>query len=347
MQWADEGSLDITKLLSLSELPGLLLVTAYGEEEKPAPLVATMEAIKTSGCNTSTIHVENLSTKDVNDIISTILKRGVEETMPLSEVVWQRTAGNPFYVLQFLRLVSEEGLLHFSLHALQWEWCDQEKIKCSVKLSDEVADIVASTVKRLPVETQQALMVASCLGAEVPFEILHEFMKEGVPQLTGSMEEEKARSLCLTKDKDTLATALEIAVEADILSQSNKNNKTTCKWLHDKLQFAVCSLIPNNLRDSLHFRLGRLLWNNSSANPEEEWMLCMAANQFNSASTSSREVDPLDLARLNLQAANSSMSKGAFYPAVALLRAGVGYLDAESNWEEEHDLCIELFSSVR
>jgi len=185
--------LDITKLLALSELPGLLLVTAYREEEKPAPLVATMEAIKMSGCNASTIHVENLSAKDVNDIISTILKRGVEETMPLSEVVWQRTAGNPFYVLQFLRLVSEEGLLHFSLHALQWEWCDQEKIKCSVKLSDEVADIVASTVKRLPVETQQVLMVASCLGAEVPFEILHEFMKEGVPQLTGSMEEEKAQ----------------------------------------------------------------------------------------------------------------------------------------------------------
>ena len=50
-------------------------------------------------------------------------------------------------------------------------------IQSELNLSDNVADIVAATMKRLPEMTQCALMVASCLGAVIPEKVLSEFFR--------------------------------------------------------------------------------------------------------------------------------------------------------------------------
>ena len=42
--------------------------------------------------------------------------------MPLAELVHERTAGNPFFVNQFLLSLFEDGLIRFAADTGHWSW---------------------------------------------------------------------------------------------------------------------------------------------------------------------------------------------------------------------------------
>ena len=81
---------------------------------------------------------------------------------PLAQLVHEKTAGNPFFVIQFLHALAEEGLLRFDHDASCWRW-DVDRIHAK-DYTDNVVDLMVGKLTRLPVETQQALEHLACLG---------------------------------------------------------------------------------------------------------------------------------------------------------------------------------------
>lgn len=74
----------------------------------------------------------------------------------------EKTAGNPFFVIQFLHALAEEGLLHFDHDAACWRW-DLDRIRAK-DFTDNVVDLVVGKLSCLPVETQHVLQRLACLG---------------------------------------------------------------------------------------------------------------------------------------------------------------------------------------
>jgi predicted ATPase len=85
-----------------------------------------------------------------------------ERAAPLAALVHEKTAGNPFFVMQFLHELSEERLLHFD-HAVAWWSWDLDRIH-DKGYTDNVVDLMAGKLIRLPPETQQALLQFACIG---------------------------------------------------------------------------------------------------------------------------------------------------------------------------------------
>ena len=81
---------------------------------------------------------------------------------PLAQLVHEKTAGNPFFAIQFLHSLAEEGLLAFDHDAARWSW-DLDRIHAK-GYTDNVVDLMVGKLTRLPVETQQALQQLACLG---------------------------------------------------------------------------------------------------------------------------------------------------------------------------------------
>ena len=81
---------------------------------------------------------------------------------PLAQLVHEKTAGNPFFTIQFLHALADEGLLAFDHGAARWSW-DLDRIHAK-GYTDNVVELMVGKLTRLPTETQKALQLLACLG---------------------------------------------------------------------------------------------------------------------------------------------------------------------------------------
>ena len=86
------------------------------------------------------------------------------------ELVHEKTAGNPFFAIQFISSLAEEGLLAFDHGEGRWSW-DLNRIHAK-GYTDNVVDLMVGKLNRLPVETQKALQQLACLGNSADFDLL-------------------------------------------------------------------------------------------------------------------------------------------------------------------------------
>src|SRR4029077_12906763 len=72
-----------------------------------------------------------------------------------------KTAGNPFFAMQFMAALADEGLLTFAHGQGCWSW-DLDRMHAK-GYTDNVVDLVVAKLHRLPVATQEALQQLACL----------------------------------------------------------------------------------------------------------------------------------------------------------------------------------------
>ena len=171
LQWLDAATLDLLEdLLTQQDLHYLLLIGAYRDDEvMPAhPLMRRLAAIRQAGARVREIVLKPLRLGDVNRIVADALHSG--RARPLARLVHEKTAGNPFFAIQFLTGLAEEGLLVFDRDAARWSW-ELRRIRAK-GYTDNVADLMLGKLRRLPAATRAVLKRLACLGASAPIATL-------------------------------------------------------------------------------------------------------------------------------------------------------------------------------
>src|SRR6202140_2489381 len=235
LQWLDTATLDLLERLAThSEVRHLLLLGAYRDNEvSPShPLLRTLEAIRKAGARVQEIVLAPLGLDDVGRIVAAALHCKPERVRPLAQLVQEKTGGNPFFAIQFFTALAEEGLLAFDPITRAWQW-NMDRIRAK-SYTDNVVDLMAGKLKRFSNTTQEALKHLACLGnvTETATLILVQEEKEG----TGHQ-------------------ALWEPVHAGLVVRQGSANK----FLHDRIQQAAYSLIPDAQRAEVHLRIGRAL----------------------------------------------------------------------------------------
>src|SRR5271166_5418808 len=200
-----------------------MLVAAYRDNEVgPAhPLMRTLEAIRSAGARIDEIVLAPLGLDDVGRLVADSLHCERERERPLAQLVHEKTDGNPFFTIQFLTALAEEGLLAFDRGAPAWQW-DIDRIRAK-GYTDNVVDLMAGKLNRLPDETQEALKQLACLGNAA--EIATLTMVHGEP-------------------KQAIHGALWEAVRAGFIIRL----ESAYTFLHDRIQQAAYSLIAEDHR---------------------------------------------------------------------------------------------------
>ena len=177
LQWADQASLQLIRsIVTDTQLQHLLFIGAHREEEvdEEHPLAIMLRGIKEETLQKSItrIQLKNLDAPTVSKLVSNLLRLDESEIAELSEVVHQRTGGNAFFVLQFLDLLQDRGLLYYSLSSYKWDW-DIEQIRAETDISDNVVELVANKIERLPQNAVAVLkLMASLPSAQVDVSFL-------------------------------------------------------------------------------------------------------------------------------------------------------------------------------
>jgi PAS domain S-box-containing protein len=317
LQWLDAATLDLLEhLVTHSEVRHLLLVGAYRDNEiSPShPLVRTLETIRKAGALVQEISLAPLAREDLGRLIADTLSCEPDRAAPLARLVHEKTGGNPFFAIQFISALAEEGLLRFDHDAARWRW---ELDRLHAKgYTDNVVDLMVGKLTRLPVETQAALQQLACLGNVAEITML---------------------STVLGKSNDKVRSDLWGAVRLELVERLDGSYK----FVHDRVQEAAYSLIPERLRAEAHLCIGRLLVVHTPAEKREE-VIFEIVNQLNrgAALITSRD-EREQLAELNLIAGRRAKTTTAYASALTYLTAGAALLP-EDSWQRQHELTFAL-----
>jgi serine/threonine protein kinase len=169
LQWLDAATLDLLEhLVTHPEVRYLQLIGAYRDNEVGSshPLRRTLEEIRKADGRVHEIVLAPLELDDVGRLIADALHYEPERARPLAELVQEKTAGNPFFAIQFFIALADEGLLAFDPVAAAWRW-NIDSIRAK-SYTDNVVDLMAGKLKRLSPITQEALKQLACLGNVAP-----------------------------------------------------------------------------------------------------------------------------------------------------------------------------------
>ncbi|MFQ3626806.1 MAG: AAA family ATPase, partial [Cyanobacteriota bacterium] len=352
LQWADVASLKlIERLLTAPDSRYLFLVGAYRSNEvSPAhPLMLTLDQIRQAGVRVNQIDLAPLDADTVQQIVADTCCAEPQAIAPLANYVMQITEGNPFFLTEFLKSLYTEGLLNYDASSGNWQW-DLSQIR-DTGLPEDVVELMADKIQKLEPDTQRVLRLAACLGNQfdVPtLAIVSELPQNAVAaDLWQSVEEGLVMPLgegyqfATLEQTDLEQKAQAIATTGDSQNDLSRTRDLGFRFLHDRVQQAAYSLIPEAERETIHYRIGRSLLTHSSADQQEDRLFDIVNHLNTGMGLITHPVERHELARLNLQAGTKAKESNAYDTALRYLRAGADLLDQHS-WLNQYELTLAL-----
>src|SRR6185436_15939906 len=316
LQWLDEATLDLVEnILVQPEPQHLLLVGAYRDNEVDSthPLTRTLSVIRESGAPVEEVVLGPLEDKDLTEWFAEALHCDIDRAMPLAKLAHEKTAGNAFFANQFLQELFADDLITFDADDGGWRW-DLGPIR-SKGYTQNVVDLMVGKLSRLPRATQEALSMLACLGNTASTSTL--------ALVHGTSEEQLHSDLW-----DALL--LELIIHSD----------DSYRFVHDRVQEAAYSLIPQRQRAPEHLRIGRLATTQIVPASREDAVFEIVGHFNRATALLTDPQERYEIAMLNLLAGKRAMKAAAFASALNYFSAGETLVETES--PPPHDLAFEL-----
>ncbi len=315
LQWTDLASLHLLKLFATdSDIKHLFIIGAYRHNETPDshPLILTLDEIKKTDAQVNNIFLQPLNTEHVNLLLADTLNRSTEETNSLAELLIRKTRGNPFFINEFLKSLYKESLIEFFFED-GWSW-NMKGIE-EIRSTDNVVDLMAGKINGLPENSQEVLKLGACIGSY--------FNLTTLTAVGGKSEE------------DILAALNEVLQEGLLHRIDN-----VYRFSHDRVLEAAYSLIPDDDKTRLHYRIGNLKLNTEKEELQEN--IFYVVNQLNAGvDLVAEESEKSRLAELNLTAGEKALASSAYVSSLNYLKVGIGLL-TENCWQDNYDFTLIL-----
>ena len=162
VHWADEPSLQLLYYLARNcGNSRILIVCTYRPEdllqEKEHPLVSVQREMKREGLHQE-IKLQRLEEDHVRQMVMSIFP-GFDFNHNLMRMLHQETEGNPFFVLEILRLFKGEGIVEKD----NGKWALKKDIE-EISIPSRVYDVVVRRVSQLEDQEKEILEVAAVDG---------------------------------------------------------------------------------------------------------------------------------------------------------------------------------------
>ncbi|MEG4208349.1 AAA family ATPase [Microcoleus sp. Pol7_A1] len=349
LQWADSASLKLIQLLmTAKEYRYLLLIGAYRDNEvfSAHPLMLTLAEIQKTEAKVNTITLETLARSDVNSLVADTIACSTALALPLTELVYQKTLGNPFFSTQFLKSLHEDGLIEFNCEARYWQ-CDISRVR-TLALTDDVVEFMALQLRKLPLQTQSVLKLAACIGNQFDLATLA-IVDENSPVETASALWKALQDGLILPISEVYKFYQAEGNSKSVIGNGQESDQLPIthdqlpkyKFLHDRVQQAAYSLIPQDQKRSTHLKIGQLLLKNTPEADREERIFDIVNHLNVGVELITQEAEREQLARLNLVAGKKAKAATAYSAAVEYFKVGRVLL-TENSWKNQYELTLAL-----
>jgi PAS domain S-box-containing protein len=318
LQWIDTATLQpLEHLLVHPAVKHILLIGAYRDNEvgPSHPLMLALDSMRNDGATVQSIELGPLMKKDVLRFTADTFHCDDERAEPLVRLVYAKTGGNPFFMIQFLTALAEEGLVAFGGREERWKW-DLDRIQ-SKGFTDNLADLMVGKLNRLPAQTQEGLQQLACLGSEARLATL--------AIVQGISKEEAEKNL-------------REAIQAGFLLRHDES----VSFLHDRIQEAAYALIHEQQRPEVHLNIGRRLLLKLGSEELNDILFDVVNHLNQGAGLMTDPAEKARLVELNVTAGRRARASIAYEMARDFFAAAAN-LQPEDAWDTRYDFQFGLF----
>jgi histidine kinase len=353
LQWADSGSLNLLELL-LEDYGSrhLLIVGASGDEAAPLlrdfPLGTLrdrqldlnhpqIQAIAKSSRTSQfkQISLQPLAIAEINCLLVDTLNCEPEISLPLAQLLLQRTHGNPFLLHLLLQAFEREQLLRFDFATLSWQWAIAQ-IQSTSLVNYNILELLCNNLNQLPYSCLQILKLAACIGDRFDLKLLTNVWQKTVkPTDINSV----------SFNQEAITQELNHALQQGIIIFEYPESRAFYRFSHSRVHQTVYSLLTEVELSRLHFIIGKfLLQLLSSKAPEDKIFavvhhLNLAQTLLNNPATKNR------LAQLNLVASKKAKASNAYEVAANYLDIALNLLST-STWQNNYSLMLAVYQEA-
>jgi PAS domain S-box-containing protein len=339
LQWADSASLKLIELIILDDdIDYLFLIGSYRSNEiNPThPLTLTLDKLSREEVILNQVILKPLGLEQVNQLIAETLNQSLDFVRSLSDLVWQKTHGNPFFVKEFLKTIYWENLLVFNLvensskknsncsGCWQWNLAQIQRIGST----DNLIKFMIGKMQKLPDITQEVLSLAACLGTEFNLNTLAIISEKSPSELF-----------------DILHPSVEVGLIIPLSELDEQLLIQEYKFAHDRIRQGAYDLIESPEKPLTHLKIGRLLRDHTSSEELPEKIFKIVDHLNIGYQLISEKNERYTVAKLNLLAAQKAKTANAQSVALRYVKIGqelLGKFSSKNNYE----LSLNLYSEA-
>lgn len=338
LQSADPASLKLLQaLIGDPERQHILFVGAYRDEEVAPgqPLTLMIEELRKSAVAVTTLALQPLAQADIGELLSDCLGSR-QDIDRLSQIVLEKTHGNPFFIGQFLNRLQTEGLLKRDTELGTWLWEPARVHQLTVTAN--VVPFMLEKVQRLPPATQRALELASCIGPQFDLPTLALLSEQTAEKTAADLWEALREALIIAVNIEHRGPVSSAASDLD----AGADFKSIYQFAHDRVRQVAYSLLEEGKKREAHLQIGRWLLLKSEEQPQAG-LLFDTLNHLNlGAALITSPKERMQLAQRNLAAGIQAKATSAYAAAAEYFAAGMAMLTPTS-WESDYQTSFSLY----
>ena len=203
--------------------------------------------------------------------------------------------------------------------------------------ASDVVEFMRVQLQKLPQETQEVLKLAACIGAQFDLDTLA-IVNEELPEQTAS-------TLWRALQEELILPITEgykCFIPTDEQSHTESITNPNYRFLHDRVQQAAYSLIPDNQKQATHLKIGQLLLQNYSEIEREEKLFDIVGHLNQGIELINQLSEREALAQLNLEAGGKAKSSTAYTAANIYVQTGIALLRVNC-WQSQYELTLNLY----
>ena len=194
LQWADTASLQLLGHVTAADRPMRLLVLGtYRDSElsRAHPLLETLAALHRHH-GVTRIELTGLDDTGVVSLMEAAAGHTLDDAaVGLAHALYRETDGNPFFVSEVLRHLSETGAISQDATG---RWTAADTLE-QIALPDSVRMVIGARVGRLGQHAEQVLSVAAVIGRDFDLDVLAQATKTSEDELLDILDAAAAVSL--------------------------------------------------------------------------------------------------------------------------------------------------------
>jgi predicted ATPase len=257
VQWADPATLKLVEMLAISpETKALLIIGAYRDKEVgPAhPLVMTIDEIFKTGVTVKELHLKPLPVGGTIKLITDTLACERWAAKALASVVMDKTHGNPFFINHFLKNLYQTKMIRFDTDRYAWSW-DTKHIQAA-EITSNVVEFMCNKIQQLSQSAMGTLITAACIGNKFDLDLLAGVRGSTILETAAALRESQLEGLIVPIGVSY--KYIEGYTKKELPDQFAAEDRISYMFVHDRIQQAAYSLIPDDTKNALHHGVGKM-----------------------------------------------------------------------------------------
>lgn len=315
LQWLDTATLDLFRdLASHPDMANLLLIGSYrsNEVECRAELAGLLEDLRAAPRPPLHLALHGIGQAQIAQMIADAVNCPVGAVSALTACIMDKTGDNPFFIVQFVAALADDGLLVHDAPSGGWGW-DLERIRRR-KIADNIVGLMIERLTRLSARSLHAVIVLACMGIRTPAYKL---------------------AIALSASEKDVRRDLEEAIALGLVLRYSGEYA----FAHDRIHEAAYALLPDAAKDEMHRRIGVLLMDNTADGDLDDHLFEIVSHLNRSGSIPSAQ--RAQVAALNLRAGRKARASTAYAAACDYLATGRAQLDG-ADAADHRTLAYEL-----